>query len=134
VVKFENKYLKPVFTWNGHSMKITDIHVSATSDLVVSTSADLSCKVRANYAMSINLIFILLSKFFLKLWNLNSDKSNHIMSVLFQDVPSKCMLNYSDNILYVGLSNGDIYEISIAALVIFFKMIYNFYNVMIQFR
>lgn len=53
----------------------------------------------------------------LKFWSLNSDKSTYTMSALFQSVPTKCILDFSEAYLYVGLSNGDIYRILIKNLV-----------------
>ena len=48
ILNTEKEYLKPVFTWNNHSMRINDLYVSPTSDRVVSASADQTCKVNFN--------------------------------------------------------------------------------------
>lgn len=48
VLTKDGQFLKPVFAWEGHSMKINDLYLSPTSDLVVSASADSTCKVKMN--------------------------------------------------------------------------------------
>lgn len=45
VITTEKEYLKPVHTWNSHSMRVNDLFVSKTSQRVVSVSADQTCKV-----------------------------------------------------------------------------------------
>ena len=41
----KDEFLKPVCTWNNHSMKINDIFVAKTSDRIVTASSDQTCKV-----------------------------------------------------------------------------------------
>lgn len=38
------------------------------------------------------------------------------MSALFEDVPTRCILDYLETYLYVGLSNGDIHRILVKSL------------------
>ncbi|CAF0779170.1 unnamed protein product [Brachionus calyciflorus] len=95
VLTIEKEYLKPVQTWNNHSMRINDLFISPTSDRVVSASADQTCK----------------------FWNLDSDKPFSMDTVLFKTAPSRCILDNMETNLYVGLTNGLILRIPIKSIV-----------------
>lgn len=95
VLNMEKEYLKPVHSWNNHSMRVNDLYISQTSGRVVSASADQTCK----------------------FWDLNSEKPFATQSVLFQSAPQRCVLDHSESNLYVGLVNGQIFKISIKKVV-----------------
>lgn len=92
----EKEYLKPVYTWNNHSMKINDLYVSSTSHRVVSASSDQTCK----------------------LWDLRSEDSKSTETLLFQSAPNRCVFDNSESNLYVGLINGNILCIPIKSIVL----------------
>jgi hypothetical protein len=95
VLNTEKEYLKPVHTWNNHSMKINDLFISPTSGRVVSASADQSCK----------------------FWDLYSEQPFATQNFVFQSAPTRCILDHAESNLYVGLINGIILRVSIKRVV-----------------
>lgn len=90
----EVEFLKPTSTWNSHSMKINDLFVSETSDRVVSASADQTCK----------------------FWNLYSDKPFPTETILFDAIPTTCMLDHMELTFFAGLANGTIFSMPIKSV------------------
>lgn len=94
VLNTDREYLKPIFTWNAHSMKINDLYVSNITERVVSVSSDQTCKI----------------------WNLSGESSIPSQNFLFQAVPTSCVFDNLETYLYVGFVNGTILGISIKTL------------------
>lgn len=94
VLNTEREFLKPVFTWNAHSMRINDLYVSHVSDRVVSVSSDQTCKI----------------------WSFGNESSLPTQNLLFQAAPTSCVLDNLESNLYVGLANGTILGISIKTI------------------